>query len=109
MATNVDDYIAKRKQFDEAEKEVMDRLKRYIPSVNRYKTRKEEYDMTLPVITPVYSDMPKGASEDCKGDRVADERWWRREELEQIRDALMAERADEWRELWRAVSDGNNA
>jgi DNA-directed RNA polymerase specialized sigma24 family protein len=88
-----DAYIIARSEQEAREAYVIDRLQAYLPLVARYKARRDEYDLTLPIITPVYSDMPKGAGEDCKGDRVADERWWRREELDGLRDELMGERA----------------
>lgn len=82
-----------RQKWSEAEAATITRLSAYRTNVAKYLSRKDEYEQVLPLITPVYSDMPKGESVDCKADRVADERWRLREELDKMRDALIEERA----------------
>lgn len=91
-----------RQAWSEAEAATIIRLQNYRLNTAKYLSRKDEYDQVLPVITPVYSDMPKGESVDCKADRVADERWRLREELERMRDALMDERVWIIRQAGRA-------
>ena len=82
-----------QRAWSDGEALVMARMQDYRTSLAKYLSRKDEYEQVMPLITPVYSDMPKGESVDCKADRVADKRWQLREELERMRDAIMDERA----------------
>ena len=99
--TALDEYIEMR-QRQEAEQEaktqreeyVKKKLGKYRDMLAQYRARKELYDQTFPIITPIYDDMPKSESQDCRADRVADERWKLRGEVDDLLLQLQREMVD---------------